>query len=129
MAGLKATSCAHDNSNTKQKDILRLKIQLFWKYNFQNKSEIIFPDDLLHIAEKTSSSSGRSCNTVFLSRSFRWSLKQKTQTRLQDNTFSCYFTAVFQTQISFKTLSNVYFGTLTTYKTSCLFLPYVLTAV
>lgn len=29
MAGLKATSCAHDNSNTKQKDILRLKIQLF----------------------------------------------------------------------------------------------------
>jgi len=72
MAGLKVTSCAHDNPITNQKDILSLYI-----YHFQYNLGVIFPADLLRITKKTLCLLGDHAKTVLLSRSFKWTLKQK----------------------------------------------------
>lgn len=71
MAGLKVTSCAHDNPNTKQKDIPSL-----YTYHFSDQIRSNISSWPVTHYKENSLSSGRSWNTAFPSRSFDWTLKQ-----------------------------------------------------
>lgn len=101
MAGLKVTSCAHDNPNTKQKDVLSDALSSCI-YNFQNNQQQYFQLTCCILQRKffVFWDVMEYCLSL---QSIQMNIKaEESQIYLQDNTSACYFTAAFQMQISFK---------------------------